>query len=78
MSKNEKIQMLRDPLARNSTNLPENPVGNILEEIDNNDLLLAGGDVEGQSLIVDTKLLSAFLGDKDGVCTITKECQQWC
>lgn len=79
MSNHNLIQALRNPISRSSETQLDNPVGNILEELDNeNDLFLSGGGAETQTLIPPPGALSKFLGDQDGVCTITKECHQWC
>lgn len=72
------INQWKNPVERS---LGENhPVGNILEEVNEESLKQHGGQAETQDLTIplDICFLSRWMGNSGWVCTITRECQKSC
>lgn len=67
--------LLKDPVLRKKiANIAENPSGDAIAELDEQDLnTLAGGISEYEIILV-----SMLLGNKGKYCTLTKECQPCC
>ncbi len=64
--------LLKDPVLRKKiANIAENPCGDAIAELDEQDLnTLAGAGI--------LAAVSSYLGNKGRYCTITKECQPNC
>lgn len=78
MKKQDIVQIWKDPFNRPKNFKNDSPVGDIFEELSDDDLYMAGGgDVDPNSL-VDPGALSRILGNKGAICTYTLECTYSC
>ncbi|MCH4259531.1 MAG: plantaricin C family lantibiotic [Clostridium tyrobutyricum] len=76
MRKNE---LLKNPIVRAKVGKDVyNPAGSILEEISEQDMSESGGIWTYDYFTCGCGNASKALGNKGGICTITKECQAIC
>ncbi|WP_342715405.1 plantaricin C family lantibiotic [Bacillus paramycoides] len=79
MEKSNIIKKWKNPINQTQGFGIENPVGDIFEEISEDDLHIAGGEgVDNRSLILNPGDLSKLLGNNGMFCTYTKECTYAC
>lgn len=67
------VRYWKDPIYREEVkgNFPENPAGDVLKELDQNDMKAVVGGCEWWNT-------SCWLGNDGHLCTATVECQRIC
>ncbi|ALX48802.1 plantaricin C family lantibiotic [Lentibacillus amyloliquefaciens] len=80
MSKNKIVRSWKDPIYREKVADVTSPVGNVLDEVSEEELYIAGGDVDPQTALTYSTChwISPAMGNDGHLCTATVECQPNC